>query len=48
MKRVRTIYMSDEVWKRIQAGAYEARLNMDEYLNKLLEKEQENRGECNE
>jgi len=36
MKRVRTIYMSDEVWRKLQEGAYEARMNMDEYLSVLL------------
>ena len=36
MKRVRTIYMSDEVWEKIKAGAYKARLNMNDYINQLL------------
>ena len=45
MKRVRTIYMSDEVWKKIQEGSHEARLNMDEYLDSLLEKKDEKKAE---
>jgi len=45
MKRPRSIHMSDKVWEKIKAGAYEARLNMDEYLNSLLEKEQEKKAE---
>ena len=36
MKRPRSIHMSDEVWAKIKAGAYEARLNMDDYINQLL------------
>ena len=36
MKRVRTIYMSDEVWAKLQNGAYNERLNMNDYINQLL------------
>lgn len=36
MKRVRTIYMSDEVWFKLKQGAYNERLSTDSYINKLL------------
>jgi len=36
MKRVRTIYMCDEVWAKLQNGAYDERLNMNDYINQLL------------
>lgn len=36
MKRVRTVYISDDVWKKLQEGAYNERLNMDKYILKLL------------